>query len=109
MILIFLIDGGEDLYGGIEPVDLFTFCHHLTHHLGSQRSPGTVLDQTYRAVLEVVFHQTGDVVVHERIDACVVGCGGKDQFAVAEGVGESQRHIVSCQIVYDNLRTSFAS
>ena len=74
--------------------------------LCSERRPGTVLDQTYRAVLEVVFHQTGDVVVHERIDACVVGCGGKDQFAVAEGVGESQRHIVSCQIVYDNLRTS---
>ena len=41
--------------------------------------------------------------------ACVVGCGGKDQFAVAESIGESQGHIVSCQIVYDNLRTAFAS
>ena len=109
LILIVLIDGRENLYGGIEPVDLFTFCHHLTHHFGSQRSPGTVLDQTYRTVLEVVFHQTGDIVVHKRIDACVVGCGGKDQFAVAESIGESQGHIVSCQIVYDNLRTAFAS
>ena len=36
----------QDLYGGIEPVDLFTFCHHLAHHFGSERRPGTVLDQT---------------------------------------------------------------
>ena len=47
--------------------------------------------------------------MHKRIDACVVGCGGKNQFAVAESIGESQGHIVSCQIVYDNLWTAFAS
>ena len=63
----------------------------------------------YGAVLEVVLHQSGDKVIHERINARVVGGGSKNQLGVAESITDGQGHIISCEVIDKNSRASFGS
>ncbi len=49
-----------------------------------------IFDETYGTVLEIVLHQAGNIIVHERIDAGVIGGGGQDQLGVAESVAEGR-------------------
>ena len=54
-----------------------------------------------------MLYQSGDKVIHERIDARIVSGGCKDQFGITESVAESLGHIVSCKVIDENPRTSF--
>ena len=95
--------------GVLEPVDFLAFAQHFLHDFGSQRRPGTIFDETYGTVLEIVLHQAGNIIVHERIDAGVIGGGGQDQLGVAESVAEGPGHVVSGQIVDHDLRAALAA
>ena len=53
--------------------------------------------------------QTGNKVVHKRIDACII-CGGcENQLGVTESIAQCLGHIVSCKIIDNNVWTSFAA
>ena len=109
LIHIFLIYCRQNFYCSIQPVDLFAFGKHFLHNLCCKRCPGAILDQPYSAVLEIMLRQAGDVVIHKRINAGIVGSSCKNQLAVAESIRQSQRHIVSCKVINNNLRTSLAA
>ena len=51
---VFFVYCRHDLNCGIQPADLFAFGKHFFHNLRCQRCPGSVFNQSYRAVLEVV-------------------------------------------------------
>ena len=89
LILVFLVYCGKHFYSSVQPVDLLAARKHFFHNFCCQRCPGTIFDDAHGAVLEVVLGQTGDIVVHERINACIIGCGSKNQLTVAECVGQS--------------------
>ena len=85
------------------------FDQHFFHDFRSQWRPGTIFDETYGTVLEIVLHQAGNKVIHERIDACVVSGGRQNQLGIAEGVAEGLGHVISCQIVDHYLRAALAA
>ena len=106
---VFFVYCRHDLNCGIQPADLFAFGKHFFHNLRCQRCPGSVFNQSYRAVLEVVLCQSGNKVVHKRIDACII-CGGcENQLGVTESIAQCLGHIVSCKIIDNNVWTSFAA
>ena len=53
--------------------------------------------------------QTGDIIIHKRINACIISCGGQYQFAVTERIGQRQRHVIPCKIINHNFWTSFSA
>ena len=106
---VFFVYCRHDLNCGIQPADLFAFGKHFFHNLRCQRCPGSVFNQSYRAVLEVVLCQSGNKVVHKRIDACII-CGGcENQLGVTESIAQCLGHIISCKVIDQNTRTSFGT
>ena len=55
-----------------------------------------------------MFYQTGNKVIHKRIDSCIISSCCQYQLTVAECIAECLRHIISCQIINNYFRTSLA-
>ena len=73
-----------------------------------RRGEPLVFNKTYRTVLEIMLHQTGNKVIHKRIDSRIISSSCQYQLTVTECITERLRHIVSCQIINNYLRTSLA-
>ena len=103
---IFLLHGRHDGHSLAAPDDFFTVFEGFLHDLGCLGSPGTVLHQTDGAVLIISFCQMADKISHEGEDLSIISGCSQDQLAVAEGIGNAHGHIISGQIVNDDLRTA---
>ena len=101
--LAVLIQGGENLDGGIREGQILGLFEHALHDLRSQRCPGTILNQADGAVLVVPLGQVMDKFLHEGEDVSVVGGGGQNQLAIAEGILHCFGHVAAGQIVDDYL------
>ena len=98
-----LIQGGEDVDGGLRKGQVLALLQHLAHDLGGQRRPGAVLHQGHGAVAEVPLGQVVDELLHEGEHIGVIGGGGQNQLAVAEGIRHGLGHVAPGQIVDDHL------
>ena len=80
--------GGFERDLAVEDLDVLQAAEDLAHRLAARGRPAAVFDQGDLAVLQVVGGDVVQEVFHRHKDAVVVGRGGKDQAAAAEGVGE---------------------
>ncbi len=92
--------------GSLGEGQVFAAFQHLFHHLGGLGCPAAVFHQGDGAVLEVSLRQVIDVFPHEGEDVRIVGGGGQNQSAVAEGILHGFRHVVSGQVKDHNLGTA---
>ena len=72
----------------------------------SQRCPASVFDETDGAVLIVVFYQSGDKIIHEWINTCIISSSCKNQLGIAESIADCLGHIVSCKVIDQDFGTS---
>ena len=76
---------------------------HAFHNFCCKRCPGTILDNTYHAVLEVAFCQVINEITHMRENTCIVSCCCKNKLAVTEGVTDRLKHITAGKVHSMNL------
>lgn len=107
LFYVLFLHSGHYFYIILCPGDIFALLKHALHHFCCGRCPASVFDQTDGAVLEAALCQTVDEILHERVNACIVGQGCENQLTVTESIRYGSRHIVSCQIVNNDLRAAF--
>ena len=102
---IFVIHGGEDLYGIFCEGQVLAVFQHLLHELAGYRCPGTILDEGNEAVLIAALGQMVDEFLHEGEHIAVVGGGGQHQLTVTESIFHSLGHVVTGQVCNHDLLT----
>ena len=53
-----------------------------------------------------VFYQSGDKIIHEWINTCIISSSCKNQLGIAESIADCLGHIVSCKIIDQDFGTS---
>ena len=81
---VLIIHSGEDLNSCLGKGQVLAVFQHLLHELTGNGSPGTVLNESYGAVLIAALGQVVDELLHEGEHVAVVGGGSQYQLTVTE-------------------------
>ena len=98
-----LVQGGEDLHGGVGKGDILGVLEHALHDLGGQRCPGAVLDKADGTVLEIPLGEPMDVIRHEGENIRIIGSGCQNQLAITESILHGLCHVGTGQVMDHNL------
>ena len=100
------IQGRHYFYRRISKGQIFAAGQHITHGLGGQRRPGTILNQRHRFILKIALRQMINKLFHKRKNIRIIGGSCQNQPTKAECVRHCLRHITARQIISHNLRAA---
>ena len=98
-----LIECGKNAHIRFREGQILAFRKHGLHHLGSQRCPGAVFNQSNRTVAEIPFRQVMDKFLHKGKNIRVVGGCSQHQFVVTESISNRLSHVTPGKIMNNHL------